>query len=95
MLSRAGANSLFEIIAAKKLSVIVPLPSAARDHQRANAKWFATKGLCYVLEQDSKENLLEVLLKTRNNDVMTKKLKKSSIKNSAHKIAETIYESFK
>jgi UDP-N-acetylglucosamine--N-acetylmuramyl-(pentapeptide) pyrophosphoryl-undecaprenol N-acetylglucosamine transferase len=95
VLSRAGANSLFEIIAAKKPSVIVPLPSAARDHQQENAKWFAKKGLCYVLEQSSKENLLEVLIKTQNDNVMTKKLEESSLENSAHEIAKTIYESSK
>ncbi len=90
VLSRAGANSLFEIIAAKKPSVIVPLPSAARDHQRKNAAWFEKQGLCHVLEQDSKENLLNTLLKTINNDVITSNLKRSSIKNSASSIVEII-----
>jgi len=95
VLSRAGANSLFEIIAAKKPSVIVPLPSAARDHQRKNAEWFEKQGLCHVLEQDSKENLLDTLLKAQNDDVMTSNLKKSTIRNSAKEITETILNTLK
>ncbi len=95
VLSRAGANSLFEIITAKKPSVIVPLPSAARDHQRKNAKWFAEKDLCHVLEQESGEDLLAVLLKAQKDDVMTKNLEKSSIKNSAKEIVGHILKILK
>ncbi len=95
VVSRAGANSLFEIIAAKKPSVIIPLPSAARDHQRANARWFAKKRLCHVLEQGSRVDLLEAILKAKNDDVMTKKLQKCGIENSAKKIAEIILDSCK
>lgn len=90
VLSRAGSNSLFEIIAAQKSSVIVPLPSAARDHQRQNAYWFKKKGLCYVLEQDSNKNLLDTLLEAQSDDVMTRNLQKSTIKNAAPKIVEEI-----
>jgi UDP-N-acetylglucosamine--N-acetylmuramyl-(pentapeptide) pyrophosphoryl-undecaprenol N-acetylglucosamine transferase len=95
ILSRAGANSLFEIIAAKKPSVIVPLPSAARDHQRKNAEWFVKKGLCHVLEQDSNETLLNALLKAQNDTVMTSNLKKSTLKNAAPEIAEIIINTLK
>lgn len=95
VLSRAGANSLFEIIAAKKSSVIVPLPSAARDHQRKNAYWFAKQELCHVLKQDSRENLLEALLKAKSDNVMTTNLKKSSIKNAAPEIVEEILDTLK
>ena len=95
VVSRAGANSLFEIIAAKKPSVIIPLPSAARDHQRQNAHWFEEKGLCRVLEQDSKKTLLNTLLEAQNDAVMTKKLQKSMIKNAASEIAEIITNTLK
>ncbi len=95
ILSRAGANSLFEIIAGKKPSVIVPLPSAARDHQRKNAYWFAQKGFCHVLEQDSGKDLISALLKAKNDIVMTSNLQKSVIKNSAPEIAEIIMNTLK
>jgi UDP-N-acetylglucosamine--N-acetylmuramyl-(pentapeptide) pyrophosphoryl-undecaprenol N-acetylglucosamine transferase len=95
VLSRAGANSLFEIIAAQKPSVIVPLPSAARDHQRKNAYWFEKKGLCQVLEQNSEKTLLNALLEARNDTVMTENLQKSIIKNAASEIAEIITNTLK
>ena len=95
VVSRAGANSLFEIIAAKKPSVIIPLPSAARDHQRKNAQWFEEKGLCHVLEQDSKKTLLSALLEVQNDTVMTDNLHTSSLKNAASDIAETITNTLK
>lgn len=95
VVSRAGANSLFEIIAAKKPSVIVPLPSAARDHQRQNARWFEEKGLCHILEQDSDKTLLNTLLEVQNDTVMTNDLQKSTIKNSAPEIAEIITNTLK
>ena len=38
IISRAGASTIAEIIAAGKASILVPLPSAANDHQRKNAE---------------------------------------------------------
>lgn len=90
IVSRAGANSLFEIIAAKKPSVIIPLPSAARDHQTLNAKWFKKQGLCHVLNQSQNKKLLKAITEAQNDKVMTSELKKSSIKNSAPAIAKEI-----
>lgn len=38
IISRAGANTLAEIAATSKASIIIPLESAANEHQEANAK---------------------------------------------------------
>ncbi len=51
VISRAGAGSIFEIAAAGKPSIIIPLPQSASDHQRANAFAYARYGACSVLEQ--------------------------------------------
>ncbi|MBQ8342674.1 MAG: UDP-N-acetylglucosamine--N-acetylmuramyl-(pentapeptide) pyrophosphoryl-undecaprenol N-acetylglucosamine transferase [Clostridia bacterium] len=53
VLSRAGAGALFEIIALKKPSVLVPLSRASRGDQIQNAAYFRDKGLCRVLPQDN------------------------------------------
>ncbi len=95
VISRAGANSLFEIISAKKPSIIVPLPSAARDHQTLNANWFAEKGLCHVLLQSSENSLAGEIKKTQNDKILVENLNKSTIKNAATEIAETILKSIK
>lgn len=41
IVSRAGANAIAEIAAAGLPALLIPLPSAAGDHQRANAKAYA------------------------------------------------------
>lgn len=39
VVSRAGATSLWEIIASETPAIVIPLPEAAGDHQRLNALW--------------------------------------------------------
>ncbi len=61
VLSRAGANSLAELIALRKPAVVVPLPTAAsRGDQIDNARVFAARGFGRVLPQSelSPESLL-------------------------------------
>jgi UDP-N-acetylglucosamine--N-acetylmuramyl-(pentapeptide) pyrophosphoryl-undecaprenol N-acetylglucosamine transferase len=59
VVSRAGATTLAELAAAGKPSVLVPLPTAADDHQRRNAEAFAAAGAAEVLLQsDASGNVL-------------------------------------
>lgn len=52
-LSRAGANALFEFLALKKPSLLVPLPlSASRGDQLLNARFFEQNGYAVMLEQE-------------------------------------------
>ena len=52
--TRAGANSLFEIMSLKIPAVLIPLPKgASRGDQILNAKYFQKKGLAYVLDQSA------------------------------------------
>lgn len=51
VVSRAGANSLSEIIALEKLSLIIPLSSAANNHQYYNAKYFADQKMVLMAEE--------------------------------------------
>lgn len=51
VISRAGANSLSEIIALGKSSLIIPLPSAANNHQYLNARHFADQGMIMLAEE--------------------------------------------
>lgn len=48
---RAGATTLAEVAATGLPAVIVPLPTAANDHQRRNAGVFAAAGAAEVLEE--------------------------------------------
>ena len=51
VICRAGATTLAELTAAGKPSVLVPLPTAADDHQRKNAEVVAGGGAAEVLPQ--------------------------------------------
>jgi UDP-N-acetylglucosamine--N-acetylmuramyl-(pentapeptide) pyrophosphoryl-undecaprenol N-acetylglucosamine transferase len=49
--SRAGALTLAELAAARLPAVLVPLPTAAGDHQTVNARSLAAKGLARLVPQ--------------------------------------------
>ncbi len=53
IISRSGSGSIFEIAALGKPSILVPLPSAAADHQAKNAYAYSQTGAALVLEQDN------------------------------------------
>ena len=54
VVSRAGANAVFEFLALSKPALLIPLPrSASRGDQILNAGYFARKGFAMVLEQES------------------------------------------
>ncbi len=53
VICRAGATTLAELAAAAKPAVLVPLPTAADDHQRKNAEATARAGAAVVLEQQT------------------------------------------
>ena len=53
VLCRAGGSSMAEITAAGLPAVLVPLPWAAQDHQRHNARFLESEGGAVVLEQSS------------------------------------------
>jgi UDP-N-acetylglucosamine--N-acetylmuramyl-(pentapeptide) pyrophosphoryl-undecaprenol N-acetylglucosamine transferase len=59
-ISRAGANSICELLALHKPNLLIPLSAAAsRGDQILNAKSFAKQGFSYVLEE---ENMTEQTL---------------------------------
>lgn len=53
IISRSGSGSIFEIAAAGKPSILIPLPSAAADHQSKNAYAYADTGAAIVIEQQN------------------------------------------
>lgn len=70
VISRSGANSLYELLALKKLAILIPLSKkASRGDQIDNAKFAAKHNLSLVLQEEelSKENLLQKI-----NDAFTK-----------------------
>lgn len=79
VISRASASTIAEIAANGKPAILIPLPSAANDHQRMNAYAIAQVGGCVVLEEN---NLGEnMLLKTINDLMNNEELKNKLIGN--------------
>ena len=51
IVSRAGSTTLAEIAASARAALLIPLPTAADDHQRKNAQALAAVGAAEVLDQ--------------------------------------------
>ncbi|MCR5744062.1 MAG: undecaprenyldiphospho-muramoylpentapeptide beta-N-acetylglucosaminyltransferase [Lachnospiraceae bacterium] len=72
MLSRAGANSICEILALKKPNVLVPLSaSVSRGDQILNAESFRKQGFSYVLPEEkmNADSLIEAIRHVYDNRV--------------------------
>ena len=70
VLSRAGANSICEILALRKPNILIPLSAAAsRGDQILNANSFAKQGFSTVLEEEALtgESLLQAINETHHN----------------------------
>ena len=70
ILSRAGANSICEILALRKPNVLIPLSAAAsRGDQILNARSFEKQGFSTVLEEEqvTDETLMEAIESTYEN----------------------------
>ena len=64
IVSRSGANAVFEFLSLSKPAVLIPLPlSASRGDQILNAKYFVKKGYAEMLDQDTAkpEELVELV----------------------------------
>jgi UDP-N-acetylglucosamine--N-acetylmuramyl-(pentapeptide) pyrophosphoryl-undecaprenol N-acetylglucosamine transferase len=51
VVSRAGATTIAELTAAGRASILIPLPTAADNHQKKNAEVLAQAGAAEMLEQ--------------------------------------------
>jgi UDP-N-acetylglucosamine--N-acetylmuramyl-(pentapeptide) pyrophosphoryl-undecaprenol N-acetylglucosamine transferase len=51
ILSRAGATTCAEVAAAGKVAIMIPLPTAADDHQRKNAEALQNNGAAKMILQ--------------------------------------------
>lgn len=94
VISRAGANSIFELLALAKPNLLVPLSKkASRGDQILNAKSFEKNGYSLVLEEEelSKKIFLDKLnYLYENREKYIKNMKNSSFKNGIDNIIDLI-----
>jgi UDP-N-acetylglucosamine--N-acetylmuramyl-(pentapeptide) pyrophosphoryl-undecaprenol N-acetylglucosamine transferase len=79
IISRSG-SSIFEIAAAGKPAILVPLPSSANNHQFENAYAYAQAGAGVVIEE---ENLLYGLVSTQIQKILDQKEETEKMRASA------------
>ncbi len=85
IICRAGAASCAEIAAAGKAAIMIPLPTAADDHQRKNAEAFASAGAArMILQRDlTAETLAQAIT-----DLIHSPEKISVMENDARRLAK-------
>ncbi len=80
-LCRAGGTTLAELTVQGVAAVVVPLPSAANDHQRKNASHIAGAGAAFLLDQAdlSGEQLATALLNLLGNEETLQRMRAASL----------------
>lgn len=69
VVSRAGANTFFELISLKKPAILVPLPWSANKEQEKQAILFSQAGLGEIFYQNKKSDYLLALIKKMINSL--------------------------
>jgi len=93
VLSRAGAIAISEFCAVGLPVILVPLPSAAEDHQTSNAMALAEKGAAVLVkDQELKSKLDQTLHDLLDDDSKREQMKEEIIKLSRKDAVEKICE---
>lgn len=95
VVSRSGANIVFELLYLKKPSVLIPLSFSAQDEQKKNAAWFVSLGGGELLLQEklTKRNLLKLIDKVyRQRKDYLKSLEKTKVENGSDKLLRLVEE---
>lgn len=84
VVSRSSANVLNELAWLKKPTILIPLPSSASDHQRANAQLFAERSAAKVFEEDQ---LTSQQLHQELEDLLKDKAQREAMARSIHQFS--------
>ena len=97
VISRAGANSLAEIVALQKLNILIPLSTSANNHQPENAKFFAEKNASLIVDEtvNNSQDLADAIFKLLSDKDLQTQIKQNlskiaSSQNASRKIADEI-----
>ena len=81
VISRAGASSISEFCLIGKPVILVPSPNVAEDHQTKNALALSTKDAAiYVKDSEAPATLLDLAVRTVNDDAKLKSLSENVLK---------------
>lgn len=95
VISRAGSNSIFELLSLNKPMILVPLSgTSSRGEQMLNAKSFQGKGYCEIVADD-KLNEADLLLSTIDNVYKSKEKYISNMETSGFKVTNNTELAYK
>jgi UDP-N-acetylglucosamine--N-acetylmuramyl-(pentapeptide) pyrophosphoryl-undecaprenol N-acetylglucosamine transferase len=78
VVSRAGAGAISELCIVQKPSILVPLPTAAEDHQTKNAMSLVNKkAAILVKDTEAKKYLINEAIALINNNLLQEELSKN------------------
>lgn len=99
IISRAGANSIFEFLALKKPTLLIPLSKkASRGDQILNSKSFKKEGYSLMLEEEEiADNVLynKILELKEKKEELISNMERSQVKNGVEAIVGVILNSIK
>ncbi|MFP4470229.1 MAG: undecaprenyldiphospho-muramoylpentapeptide beta-N-acetylglucosaminyltransferase [Bacteroidales bacterium] len=95
VISRAGAIAISELSAVGKPCILIPLPSAAEDHQTQNALALAEKDAAiHLKDTDAAEELGRIIIRLAKDEerrnILAENIKKMAVHNSANQIADEV-----
>lgn len=97
VLARAGATTIAELAAVGKPSLLVPLPTAADDHQRVNASAMERAGAgAMLLDADLREKLFPTIMRLLSDaerlDTMGRNVSRMGVPDADERIAKAVLE---
>lgn len=90
VISRAGAGTVFEILALKKPSILIPLEGQTRGDQLENAEYFRKRALVHVLRQNELEKLPALIESTLSDETLKERLENHSFRLGNETILRTL-----
>jgi UDP-N-acetylglucosamine--N-acetylmuramyl-(pentapeptide) pyrophosphoryl-undecaprenol N-acetylglucosamine transferase len=95
VISRAGAGAISELCLVEKPCILVPLPTAAEDHQTKNALALVNKQAAILVnDAEATHNLVKEAIALINDEVKQQHLKNNirqlAVHNSANNIANEV-----
>ncbi len=83
VISRAGSSTIFEILGAHSIPILIPSPNVTKNHQYYNAKAIIDEGIGYMIDEKNfnKKTMISVIEKAFNNyDKMITAINQYSLK---------------
>lgn len=79
VICRAGASTVAEIAACEKPAILIPLPSAADNHQQKNAESLVSENAgVMILQKDlTAETFIKKILELKNNPIILKNMREN------------------